>query len=75
MNWKRKLMSRKLWLAIVAALIPILNEHFGWQIPTDALLAVLAPILAYILGEAYVDGQRAATSIVTLPTSDCPPSE
>lgn len=58
MDWKRKLLSRKFWLAIIAAVLPVLNETFAWEIPTEALLVVLAPVLAYIFGESYIDAKR-----------------
>lgn len=50
-----KLKSRKFWFAIIAALIPIVNENFGLRIPTESIIG----LIAFILGEGVVDAARA----------------
>ncbi len=64
-----KLKSRKFWLAIVGAILPILNETFGWSIPTEAILTILGPILAYIFAEAYVDAKAAFSPTFEITTT------
>jgi len=53
-----KLKSRKFWMAVVGALLIILTEGLGFDIPTETVLAFAAVIMSYIFGEAYVDSHR-----------------
>lgn len=52
--------SRKFILAVLGALIGIVNAvleaYGGPSIDTESLLAIIAPLIAFILGESYVDG-------------------
>ena len=61
-DWKRKLTSRKLWMAIVAFVTPLLlafglAENEVTQI--TAIIMAGADVLAYILAEGLVDAQAA----------------
>jgi len=56
---KRKLKSRKFWMAIVSALLIVANEGLGLNLPSEAVMSVAAVVIAYILGEAYADGKGA----------------
>ncbi len=47
--------SRKLWMAIVAAVIVVLNDGLGLGLPTDAIMTVAAIAISYILGQGAVD--------------------
>ena len=53
-----KLKSRKFWMAVVAALLVVANEGLGLGLPEDSIMAVAGVVIAYVLGEAYVDGKR-----------------
>lgn len=62
-DWKRKLTSRKLWMAIVAFVTPLLlafglAENEVTQI--TAIIMAGADVLAYILAEGLVDAKSAA---------------
>lgn len=54
MKWK----SRKFWMAVVSAILVILNEGLGWDIPEDTVLTFAALILGWIFCEALVDVSR-----------------
>lgn len=54
-----RLKSRKLLMAIAAILLIVINEMIGLNIPADAYWAIVLPVIAYILGEAYTDGKAA----------------
>ncbi len=61
-DWKRKLTSRKLWLAVVAFVTPLLlafglTENTVTQI--TAIVMAGADVLAYILAEGLVDAKSA----------------
>jgi hypothetical protein len=42
--------SSEFWVALATAVIPILNNSFGWGIPLEATLG----LVAYILGRSGV---------------------
>jgi hypothetical protein len=55
---KQKLGSRKLWVAIITAAAMLVTAVTGVDLDIDQVLAVTLPIMAYILGEAWVDARR-----------------
>ena len=52
---KSKLLSRKFLMAILAAVLPIVNQEFNLGLNTDTIIAVIGGISVYILGQAHVD--------------------
>ena len=52
-----RLKSRKFLVAIATILLIILNEMIDLNIPAEAYWAIVLPVIAYILGEAYTDGK------------------
>lgn len=60
-NWKQKLTSRKFWAAIVAVVVS-LCVLFGvpnvTQEQITALVMAVGGLIAYILGEGFVDAAR-----------------
>lgn len=54
----QRLKSRKFLVAIATILLIICNEMIGLNIPADAYWAIILPVIAYILGEAYTDGKN-----------------
>ena len=64
-DWKRKLTSRKFWMALVAFITPLLlafgvSEDAVTQV--TAILIAGADVLAYILAEGMVDARSASVS-------------
>ena len=47
--------SKKWWMAAIAALIPIINTSFGLDLDPSELATVIVPLIAYVVGEAWVD--------------------
>jgi len=58
MDWKRKLGSRKFWMAVASAVILIANDGLGIGLPEETLLAFVAVVITWILGESYVDAKH-----------------
>ena len=58
MNWRQKLTSRRFWMAVASAILLVANEGLGLNLPTDTILAFVAVVLGYILGESYTDAHR-----------------
>lgn len=54
----QRLKSRKFLMALAAILLIVINEMIGLSIPADAYWAIVLPVIAYILGEAYTDGKN-----------------
>ena len=66
-NWKRKLTSRKFWVAIVGLVTGIMvfcgrPESEAAQV--GALILQAASVVAYIIGEGLADAANANTIIV-----------
>ena len=62
MDWKRKLTSRKLWLAIVAFVTPLLLAFGVAESEVTQITAIImagADVLAYILAEGLIDAKAA----------------
>jgi len=50
--------SKRWWLAVIAVLIPIASHALGWELDTGEIMAVITPIVVYILGQSYVDAKH-----------------
>jgi len=62
-DWKRKLTSRKFWLAIVAFITPLLLAFGVAESEVAQVTAIImagADVLAYIIAEGMVDAKNAA---------------
>ena len=55
---KHWLLSRKFWLAVVTAATMILQDTLGLDLDPEMMVAIILPVVAYILGEAYVDAKQ-----------------
>lgn len=57
-DWRRKLASRKLWLAVTALVADIIIACGGTQSTAGQVTAIImagASVLGYIIGESIVD--------------------
>ena len=64
-----KLSSRKLWLSVLAAILPILAKQFFPNLPTEAILASVLGAISGVLGISMEDvakQKRAAVEAATL---------
>ena len=50
--------SKKWWMAMIAIVVPVLNHTFGLGLDAGEITAIAAPVMAYILAQAYVDAQH-----------------
>jgi len=41
--------TTEFWATAIAAVIPLLNQAFGWNMPTEAIVAVAGSVAAYAL--------------------------
>ena len=70
-DWKRKLTSRKFWVAICALatnIIYFLNGTEETAVRITALIMSGAAVIAYIIGEGLVDAANAG--IIEIPFDD-----
>ena len=61
MNWKRKLTSRKFWVAIIGFVAPLLlafgkSESDVTQI--SSIIMAGGTLIAYIIGEGFIDASN-----------------
>lgn len=54
----KKLTSRKLWMALIPAVLIFVENLLGVELDKEYIVAQLAPFIAYILGESYVDANN-----------------
>lgn len=63
-NWRQKLTSRKFWAAIVSVILAVMAV-FGIEDITQeqvvTLMMAIGGLIAYILGEGFVDSVRIKT--------------
>ena len=61
-DWKRKLTSRKFWIAVVAFITPLMLAFGVSESDTTEIVAIImagADVVAYIIAEGLVDaGQK-----------------
>ena len=50
-----RLLSRKLWLALFAAIFPVLNIQFGWGFDEDVVIKVFVGLLSFVFIEGTAD--------------------
>lgn len=50
-----KLKSRKFWVAVLSALIVVLNEQFSWGITPEAIAKIVTLAVGYLIVEGAAD--------------------
>ena len=55
---KHWLLSRKFWLAVITAATMILADTIGLDLDPEIVVAIVLPVVAYIIGESYVDSKH-----------------
>ena len=48
-----RFLDPKFWIALVTALIPVLNSELGLNLPVDLIIGTLSAILAILFGVAF----------------------
>ena len=56
--WKERILSRKFLMSVVGAGLLIANEGLGLGIPEGIVLPFAALVIAYVLGESYIDAHK-----------------
>ena len=50
-----RLKSRKLWLALAAAVFPVLNQELGWGLDEDVVMKFILGLFSFIFVEGVAD--------------------
>ena len=61
MDWKRKLSSRKLWVAVIAFVTSLMLAIGAESDTIEKVAGIImsgGALIAYILAEGYIDGKR-----------------
>jgi hypothetical protein len=62
-----KLKSRKFWLTILAALIPVINKEFNINLDLGSIVAIMTAIMSGVAALAHVDAKKVIASIAKTP--------
>jgi uncharacterized membrane protein len=54
-GWK----SRKLIVALVGAVLPVVNQVLGLGLPVEAIVTSIVSLIGFIAGETVIDAARA----------------
>jgi len=52
---KHPLKSRKLWVAAIGTIVLLINQVFGLELDPEEIIALLSPLITYIIGESVID--------------------
>lgn len=63
MRKMEKLKSRKFWVAIIGALLVVLNNELEWGFSQETIYGFVGIIMTYILGQSHVDANNAGGNI------------
>ena len=77
-DWKRKLTSRKFWVAIAEFVTMLVIAFHGTQEQATQIAAIImagAAVVAYIIGEGLADAAGAANPDYLLVDEETPPEE
>lgn len=50
--------SKRWWMAVIAVFIPVLNQLGGLGLDAGEIAVIAAPVVAYILAQAFVDASH-----------------
>lgn len=50
--------SRKFWIATITALVMLISTLTGVELDIEEILAIVLPVIAYVLGESYIDARK-----------------
>ena len=51
---KTGIKTTEFWLALITAIITVLNEQIGLNLPKEAIISIIAMVISYIFGRSIV---------------------
>jgi len=74
-RWRmNKFKSRKFWLAVISAVLVVLNDGLGLGIDNNTVFAFVGIIMSFIFGEAYIDAKKVKNNGSTQRSGDSGPA-
>ena len=70
-----KMKSRKLWLSVLAAVLPLVAKHFFPNLPTEAIIASVLGAISGVLGISMEDVAKQKRAAVEAASSAGKPSD
>lgn len=49
--WK----SKKFWVSVIGALVPVANPLFGLGLTTETVMTIVGPLMTFVLGQGLAD--------------------
>ena len=77
-DWKKKLTSRKFWLALVGFVTPLLLAFKMESTEVTQIVSIImagGSLIAYVLGESAIDAADAGGAWIEAEVSDIPEGE
>lgn len=62
----KHLKSQKLWLALLGAVIPVINVEFGLNLDSTTIIVMISSIIAGIAGIAHVDAKQVKATVTAV---------
>ena len=70
-----KMKSRKLWLSIAAAILPLLAKHFWPDLPSEVIITSVVAAIAGVMGISMEDVAKQKRAALEAAASSGKPSE
>lgn len=51
---KTGIKTTEFWLALITAIITVINEQLGLNLPKEAIISIIAMVISYIFGRSIV---------------------
>lgn len=77
-DWKRKLTSRKFWVAVCGLVSGVILALRGDQATADTVcgcIMALGSVIAYIIGEGFTDAAAAKPEVILFDETEDPDGE
>jgi hypothetical protein len=56
-------LDKGLWVAVLTPILAILNQKFGWALDSVAIVGVMLPLVAFILGHKWKSSNIAVAQV------------
>jgi len=51
---KTGLKTTEFWLALLGAILPVMNSYLGLNIPTESILSIAGIVMTYVFGRSWL---------------------
>jgi len=51
---KAGIKTTEFWLALLGAILPVMNTYLGLNIPTESIISIAGIVISYVLGRSWL---------------------